>query len=228
MESPWDLETEYAKHFNEKMELKFVNSLQRMIALMDEQIIEKVNEFFQKKFLTSPWAKAKEELVYLRKIYSEKDEKNFIPAVSMLAVKFFNDKKFIVANNMVINYLLKLSVYSLCHNAVTKILDFLGKNVEVMLKINLEMRELEEQEETCYSGLGLIKESLISKEKELQKIQLSEIKLQELKLRRERLQEKKLLKIELHKIELLQKQLKELLQEKMLIEKQLKELLQKN
>jgi len=51
MQSPWDLKTEYASHFNEKMELKFVNSLQRMKGLMDGQVVAIIRKIFTKAVL---------------------------------------------------------------------------------------------------------------------------------------------------------------------------------
>ena len=51
MQTPWDLEAEFFSNFNEKMELKFANSLNRLMALMDDQVIEKINNFFPQTFL---------------------------------------------------------------------------------------------------------------------------------------------------------------------------------
>jgi len=209
MQSPWDLKTEYASHFNEKMELKFVNSLQRMIDLMDDQIMERINAFFDTKLFISLVARVKEELVKFRVMYDEKDATSVV--ISTPVLEFFLDKKFIVANNMFKNYLLKLAIFSCFHNEVPKILKFLGKVVDLMFKMEYEMSALAEQEDKLYSGLDLIKKSLISKEKRLQQKQLREIILEVKQLKEELLKEKNLLKIQVQETQLLQKNLTETL-----------------
>jgi len=214
MQSPWDLETEYASHFNEKMELKFVNSLQRMIGLMDDQIMERINAFFYNKIFKSPVARAKEKLVNFRRMYDEKDGKPVV--ISTPALEFFLDKKFIVANNMAGNYS-KMLIASLRHfNQVQVLLEQMSKNIDralaeksqALVKMKLEMSNILEEANKDNLGIVLTKKSLISKEEEsLQLKQLRQIILKENTLNKNILECKNRLQIQMKETQLLQKNL---------------------
>ena len=100
MESPWDMESEYLSHFNEKMELKFMNSLNSILALMDEKVFERINNFFQKKFLISPLEEAKKFLIFLR-IYSENVKRPSL--IESKTLNFFLQKSFSKGSNSYFN-----------------------------------------------------------------------------------------------------------------------------